>query len=228
MAGAVLAVIVIGIVLLVIGAVVQQAELKDLKDWATAREWEVLETPRGGPWLTALPDQGRGEVRLELRARVGTAAGGRPATIAWYTWQTRTHGTDANGHSVTNTRTHHATAYVTDLPRPLPDLAVVQRGLGSSLARSLGLSSAPDTGLADFDEHFRIDTEAGREVVTLLPPGLLEALLTGAVPPFACRAGQLVVRDDQRLAPERIDLVLPSFGRLVDLIGPGEGRWRQG
>lgn len=225
MTAVVVVVIVIGIAVLIGSVLLNEADQKRLREWAAAREWPIVDPPRGGPWLAVLPERGRGELRLELRARIDSA-GGRPATVAWYTWTTTTRGTDLNGASTTQRRTHHATVYVTESPRSLPDLAIVHRGIGSSIARSLGLSGGADTGLADFDEHFRVDTDSGRDVVGLLPPELLEAMLEGSVPPWACRAGELVVWSEDRFDSERVDQMLPAVGRLVELIGSGQGEWR--
>ena len=81
--------------------------------------------------------------------------------------------------------------------------------------------------IAARDEHFRIESDAGRDAVGLLPPELLQAMLARTIPAWACRAGELVVWENERFETERVDTVLPAVGRLVDLIGTGGGQWRE-
>lgn len=222
---------VVGIVLTVgliaVGALyLQQLELKQLRRWVAGRGWTVLDPPRGGPWLRALPDRGRGQLRLVAQASLPTGRGAVPLMIAWYRWETSRASSRANSPG-TNRSTHNATVFVLAAPRPLPNLAITSRGLGSSIAHSLGWSLGPDTGLPAFDDRFRVDTEAGRAAVLQLPPELLEAMLAGQVPPWTSQDGQLVVWSTDLTTPEEIDGALLALGRLVDLLGGGGGQWSE-
>ncbi|BCJ75035.1 hypothetical protein CS0771_45790 [Catellatospora sp. IY07-71] len=205
----VIAVIAVAVVSAAVGRARDRRYVEGVASWAASLGWRYREGG-GGTWTSRLP---RG-VRSGVRLLVEGSRDGFPVTVAHYWWETREQRTrQENGHTRWETVTvhHAATVHVVHLPAQQPTVAVNPRGLGSKMARGLGLSGVVEVGVEEFDRRFRVDTQdpAGRALITA---ALIQAHIAGAVPVWSVDGRDLIGVQNHAL---KTDTVLPFLDSLL-------------
>ncbi|GAB2667355.1 hypothetical protein [Nocardia goodfellowii] len=191
-----------------------ERERKDaVRHWAARNGWQVAEQTRQ-QWTSRLPGRNSNGVGMTLTGPVG----GRWVTVAEYYYET----TDSDN----STTRHHFVVVVVRLDRPLPPVKVATRGALSQLGRSLFGDKPTATGHPVFDSRFRVIAPDERAAHQLIGPPLIEAHLTGAVPPWSVLGHDLLVHYPGRLrAPETIPAYLAPVLRVAGLLGAGHRPW---
>lgn len=166
-----------------------------LGQWAAAQGWAYEPRPDVS-WGALLPGGNRHGVQEAFTALFGD----RPVTVAEYSV------TDATS----NTTFHVLT--VAALHRPRPAIQVRPRGRLSRAGRP--------TGNPGFDRAFRVTTADG---TPQLPPAVVDAQLTGRVPPTWTVSGNEVLHwQPGRLDPADLNTHAAAILHLAELLdGPG-------
>lgn len=187
--------VVIAVLIVVLRAVARAKDRRyrsGLLAWAAARDWACREGG-GGEWAALLP---AGEGRRGVEAQLDGARQGRPVTVAHYSYQTTSTGTDSDGNRRTSTTTHALTVVVVRLAARYPAVALEHRGLGLgwglAVSRAVGRQPADLTGTGEFDRRYRVRAAApaGSALVT---PRLISAYLASDLPPWQLSGDQLVI-----------------------------------
>ncbi|WP_117209264.1 hypothetical protein [Allorhizocola rhizosphaerae] len=224
--------VVVGLLVLVaiglISAAVSRARdrryAEQVSAWAAGLGWRFREGG-GGTWTGRMPQGIRNGVRLLVEG----SHHGYPVSIAHYWWQTRenhpvTRTTYVNGQTRTETRwetrivNHDATVHIVHLPEQLASVTVTDRGLGSRMARALGMSKSADVGDAEFDRRFRVETDdpAG---MALMTHELVRAHVDAIVPLWSVDGRDLLsVQDNARLRTDTALAYLDGLVRVADLL----------
>lgn len=232
---AVVAAVVVIAVVVALNHAVERRYSRTVAEWAAARGWRFREGG-GGAWASRLPKGVRSGVRLEVEGTVTGVAHTYPVTVAHYWWQTQHQQAVQHARQVmvgkqyqtkwetrweTRTVTHDLTVHVVRLPRPVPQIAVEPRGLGSRAARSVGLSGGRETGDDQFDRKFKVETAAGPAESFQLPAALLRAHCDDAVPLWSAHGHELLSTQDHKLRPATIDDFTRRLVRVADSLAAG-------
>src|SRR5690349_24799127 len=159
----------------------EKARQQALALWATQHEWQVVPKPHVD-WGRRLPGGNKRGVSLALSGVVG----GRPVTIAEYSYTTAT---TTNG--TTSTTTHHFVLHVVVLREPMPTVAVYRRGGMSKLGRALFGDKATALGYEPFDRVYRVSAADPRLVRSVLMPALVTEHVAGRLPDRSLQGREL-------------------------------------
>ncbi len=201
----------IGLIAGAIGRARDRRYAEEVRAWAAGLGWRFREGG-GGTWTGRMPQGVNNGVRLLVEG----SRNGYPVSIAHYWWQTREsqQRTGPNGQTRWETRTvnHAATVHIVHLPAQLASVAVTDRGIGSRVARALGMSRAADVGDAEFDRRFRVETD-DPSGMALITPELVRAHTGDAVPLWGVDGRDLL--SVQENGPLRTDTALAYLDRLI-------------
>ena len=187
----------------------EKARQQALALWATQHEWQVVPKPHVD-WGRRLPGGNKRGVSLALSGVVG----GRPVTIAEYSYTTAT---TTNG--TTSTTTHHFVLHVVVLREPMPTVAVYRRGGMSKLGRALFGDKATALGYEPFDRVYRVSAADPRLVRSVLLPALVTEHVAGRLPDWSLQGRELLSFRTGRIDdPATIPAELAPLVRVADLI----------
>jgi len=203
------------IALLVMAVVVSARKERErqqtLGRWAAQHGWHVTHHPKVA-WGRRMPGRNRRGVSLALSGRIG----GRPVTIAEYSY-TQT-STSADNRSQSSTTYRHV-LMIARLARPAATVAVFRRGAMSRFGRSLFGDRATAIGYEPFDSAYRVAADDARLVRTVLVPQLVTEHIAGHLPDWSLEGDELLTFRDGRI--EDTATILPGFApllRVADLI----------
>ncbi|MGI5180371.1 hypothetical protein ACQEVZ_29045 [Dactylosporangium sp. CA-152071] len=208
----------VAIVLIVVTAVVsarrERERVEALRVWAKRHGWQVVVRPQVD-WGRRMPGRNRRGVSLALFGTVG----GRPVSIADYSYTTSSTSTDANGTTHTTSTTHHHVAVVVRLRMPRPTVAVHKRGGGSKLWRSLFGDKATAIGYEAFDSAYRVNASDPSLVRAVIGGQLVAEHVAGWLPDWSVEGNELLTFFQGRLgAPDNIPGQVAPLLRVADLI----------
>ncbi|MGK8520971.1 hypothetical protein ACRS6B_05145 [Nocardia asteroides] len=212
------ALIVVLVALIPIAIRAERARKAHLRDWATAHGWTFLERSRA-PWTERLPGRNSRGLGITMTGPLG----GRWVTVAEYSYQTTSSsGYSSTTYSTTTTTTHRFFVILVLLDRMYPPVEVLPRGLFSKLGRAIFGDKPTATGNVLFDSRYRIATADPRCAEALIGPRLINAHITGAVPPWSLVGNELLT-----YIPTSGDLrdptMIPGYAapllRVADLLG---------
>jgi hypothetical protein len=206
-------------VLILVSARRERARQDRIQRWAAQHGWTYAVGPDVG-WEAQLPRGDKHGVTLLVAGTVG----GRQVSVAeyWYTTESTSTSTSANGLQTTSTSTttHHLLVVATRLPTAYPPLAVVPRGALSRLGRTIFGDSKTATGHDAFDRQFRVQTKDPALVRHLLGPVLIGEHLARRVPPWQVAGQDLLYWHAGTIGdPNEIPNLVAPLARLADMIG---------
>lgn len=182
----------------------ERARLARIAAWAAGTGFQPLPVATGNRWLAWLRAPSD-KVTLVL----GGPHRGRPTEIAEYQY------------TVNNGKTSHTVRYVLVAARvhgQYPFVSVAERGIGSSLWRSLAGPGGTEIGQPAFDSRFRIRTELPELGRRLLRPQLVSAMLANQVPAWYLVGAELIALYRGRIAPETIGAQLDCTCWIADQV----------
>ncbi len=183
-----------------------------LVQWALANEWTHLVKPVSD-WPTRLPGHNRRGVTVAMTGLVN----GWTVSVGEYQYTTSS-STGANGQ--TTSTTHHYVVVALRLPRQYPPLAVSARGGLSKLWRSVFGDGRVVTGIAAFDENFKISTKDPGVLPYTVGPALIQAHIAGQVPDWTIVGDELLTAFPGQITdPNRIPGWAASLVLVAQLIG---------
>ncbi|MFB7724656.1 hypothetical protein [Nocardia sp. NPDC056100] len=187
-----------------------------LWNWAVAQGWS-FQVRGSARWAARLP----GLRRRRLGVTMTGWLGGRPVTVAEYSYDTE-HGSSSGSDGSTTWTTHHFIAVMVLLHRPYPAISIQPRGAFSQLGRAIFGDKPTATGNGSFDSRFRIKCGDPVAAKALVGPALIDAQMAGAVPPWSLVGAELLsctavsgkLRDPNMIFAHAAPLV-----RVADLLG---------
>ena len=200
-------------VVFVLALLAQRARRRRLLAWAAANGFgyrraarEYTDLPWGRPW-------GRGHSRLAVDVLEGTR-GGRPVRCFEYRYRV----TDAAGpNGARSDRTYHFAVYWVRLPKVLGELVVGREGLGSRIARAVGVRDI-ELESERFNRRFTVTAPDRRFAYDILHPRMMEWLLVGQAPGFRLHGADLVLVEPGGLRPDNVLSRLDYLGGVADRI----------
>lgn len=168
----------------------ERQRLARVAAWAAGAGFQPLRATVGNRWLSLLPGD-RGRVTLVLAG----AHKGRPTEIGEYQY------TVSTGKS---SHTYHYVVVAARVHGQYPYVGVAERGIGSSLWRSLTGPGGTEIGQQAFDTRFRVRTDVPALGRRLLCPELVSAMLSNMVPAWMLYGPELLALYHGRIAPDTI------------------------
>ncbi|MBO2453321.1 hypothetical protein J4573_39930 [Actinomadura barringtoniae] len=205
------------VLLVVVGVQSAKAErqrVEGVQAWAAWHRWYLSHGDAQVPWRDRVEYR-----RFRIQRLLNGDIGGLRASISDCTYETQRSTTDANGQSQTTTVVHPIVVLTVQLTGVRPDMALAERGLGSRMARALGKAQQLETGYAEFDRRFTMaaaDPWGAREY---LSPALIQAQLSGQIPPWSLRGGELLIVVNGALRAESLDYHVWTLRYLAELLG---------
>ncbi|GAA3449788.1 hypothetical protein [Dactylosporangium matsuzakiense] len=205
-------------VLLVLAAVVSRRRERERRErlevWAVQHRWQYVPRPVN-EWWRRLPGHNKRGVSLALSGVVG----GRPVSVAEYSYTTTSTTSGPDGSTSTSSQTHHFIVWVVRVRGSWPELSVHRRGAVSRFGRTLFGDRATALGYEPFDSAFRIRAARPETVRTVFGRDLVAEQLSGRLPEWSLYGGDLMVVESGRLAePDGIPARFGPLVRVADLI----------
>jgi hypothetical protein len=154
---------------------------------------------------------GIGHSRMATDVFTGTV-GGRPAICFDYQYTT----TSGSGQNRTSSTTHHAIFWIR-LPKALGELRVGREGLGSKIARAVGVHDI-ELESEEFNHRFSVKSEDRKFAYDVLNPQLMEWLMSVDAPGFRIHGADLLLIQSGRLQLEDIEPRLTYLAAVTDRI----------
>lgn len=183
-----------------------QREEVELRAYAVAHGWQVLDRPAGVP--PAVAHAARAPSSRLLMVRPG---GGRPVWLSWHIWQEAN--PSADGGWIVGTRV--LTRYFLLLPAPCSAMSVRPRTKVGGLLRA---RRGPGTGHEEFDRAFLIEASAGTQPALRLTAAMRRALLAGTVPPWSIADDILMTAYSDPPTPENLEPRAVAIRRVATLL----------
>ena len=190
----------------------QERERREvLRDWAARNGWQYVAAPET-QWPQRLPGRNGRGVRFALSGAVG----GRPVSVAEYTYTTSAPSSDG---SSTTSQTHHLVVLVVRVRGSWPPMAVHRRGAASRFGRTLFGDRATALGYEPFDAAFRISADVPDAVRAVFGRDLVAEQLAGWLPEWSLSGDELMVAERGRLTePDGIPARFGPLVRVAELI----------
>jgi hypothetical protein len=202
---------------ILIGVLSHQREKKRreaLQHWAVRNRWQYQPRP-AVQWWRRLPGHNRRGVALALSGTVG----GRPVSIAEYTYTTSSSTPGADGAASTTTTTHRYVVFVVRLRRGWPGVAVHRRGAMSRVGRTLFGDKATALGYEPFDSAYRISADRAEVVREIFGRDLVAEHVAGRLPEWSVQGDELMAYETGQIdQPETIPARFAALVRVADLI----------
>lgn len=154
---------------------------------------------------------GLGHSRMATDVFTGTI-GSRPAICFDYRYTT----TSGSGSNRTSSTTHHA-IYWLRLPKALGELRVGREGLGSKIARAVGVHDI-EFDSADFNHRFSVKADDRTFAHDVLDPQLQQWLLSVDAPGFGILGADLFLIRNGRLQLDEVEPRLTYLAAVADRI----------
>lgn len=185
-----------------------------LEVWAVRNRWQYVPTPPT-EWWRRLPGRNQRGVALALSGVIG----GRPVSVAEYSYTTTSTTSGPDGTTSTSSQTHHFVIWVVRVRGSWPAIAVHRRGAVSRFGRSLFGDRATALGYEPFDSAFRISAERPELARSVFGQDLVAEQLAGWLPEWSLSGDELMVVENGRLTePDGIPARFGPLLRVADLI----------